>query len=77
MPADLTPWLALSALAWIAWRVLLIWRFPFAPCRVCAGAARYRCGQYWRPCRRCRGTGRRVRLGRRIWHWATTSSNHP
>ncbi|MCA1677383.1 MAG: hypothetical protein LC799_36130 [Actinobacteria bacterium] len=25
------------------------------------------------PCRHCRGTGRRIRLGRRLWNWTRTT----
>lgn len=73
---DLTPWIPLIVLTWMAYRLILIWLFPFAPCLRCHGAGRRRRGQYWRPCRWCQGTGRTVRLGRRIWHWVTTGSDH-
>ena len=70
---DASPLLALLALAFIAWRLLAIWLFPYAPCRHCRGSGKHRSGKYWRPCRHCRGTSRRIRLGRRIWNWTRTT----
>jgi hypothetical protein len=47
--------------------VCAVW--PFAACRWCGGSGKHRSpsGKAWRPCRRCRGSGRRVRLGRRVF----------
>lgn len=63
--------LALAVPVIVAWYVIncLIW--PFANCLRCRGAGRFRSpsGRAWRPCRRCGGTGSRVRIGRRLWHW--------
>ncbi|MCO6010567.1 hypothetical protein NE236_36975 [Actinoallomurus purpureus] len=43
-----------------------IW--PFRSCRTCGGSGRFRSpsGRAWRYCRRCNGTGAKLRLGRRI-----------
>ncbi len=71
---DLTRILALAALAWIGYRLVLIAAFPWAPHRHCAGTGKHRSGRYWRPCRGCGGTGRKLRLGRRIWNWTTRTS---
>lgn len=71
LPLDLTAFLVLAALGWIGYRLVLIALFPYAPCRSCHGRGRFAHHQHWRPCRRCRGSGRTVRLGRRLWHWAT------
>jgi len=72
------PWtsaqlVTLAVLAFLGWRLLAIWLFPYAPCRHCRGTGKHRSGQYWRPCRRCRGTGRRIRLGRRLWDWTRST----
>lgn len=42
---------------------------PYAACRRCDGAGRFRSwtGRSWRRCRRCHGSGERIRLGRRVW----------
>jgi hypothetical protein len=50
------------ALACIGW--------PFAHCRHCHGAGHLRAplGRGLRLCRRCHATGRRLRLGRRLWN---------
>jgi hypothetical protein len=45
---------------------------PWGRCRTCAGYGRKtgRNGTLTRTkCRRCNGTGRRVRVGRRVWTW--------
>lgn len=47
------------------------WMFPFARCRWrrCEGGRRYRSDQkVWRDCRWCKGAGRRLRIGRRIFN---------
>lgn len=43
--------------------------WPYMACRRCKGAGKRRSpsGKAWRPCPRCVGTGRRVRLGRRVY----------
>jgi DnaJ-class molecular chaperone len=45
-----------------------IW--SYAACRKCEGAARFKTssGKAWRLCPRCDGSGRRTRLGRKIWN---------
>jgi hypothetical protein len=58
---------------------------PFAPCGKCDGNGKTRKprGRVWRRCRRCRGTGLRLRWGRRIYNvvrrlWADgTRHTHP
>lgn len=42
--------------------------WPFAACRWCGGSGKKRSpsGRAWRPCRRCKATGARVRAGRRL-----------
>lgn len=46
-----------------------IW--PYANCRKCSGDGKFRSpsGRAWRLCRRCKGSGSRVRFGRRVWTW--------
>lgn len=48
--------------------------FPYLPCRRCEGSGKLRSpfggGRAWRKCPRCRGKGRRVRLGRRLYESA-------
>jgi hypothetical protein len=45
-----------------------IW--PFTACSRCDGNGKRRSpsGKAWRPCRRCGGTGARLRLGRRVYN---------
>lgn len=52
-----------AALAAVAVYVFRCWAFPFGACVWCRGDG-IRGGTY---CRRCDGTGRRVRLGRRTF----------
>ncbi len=44
------------------------WVWPFANCRRCGGLGRFHSpsGRAWRPCRRCKGSGGRLRFGRRV-----------
>lgn len=37
--------------------------FPYKVCRVCTGSKKMRSGKAFRACWRCRGSGRRRRLG--------------
>jgi hypothetical protein len=48
-----------------------IW--PFRSCRNCGGLGRFRSpsGRAWRNCHACKGTGGKVRLGRRAWTYLT------
>lgn len=50
--------------------ILACWADPFPKCSTCTGSGRRRIrgGRAWRDCRRCRGTGHRLRLGRRIYN---------
>ena len=51
--------LLLAGLAVAMPYALACWLAPFGACRRCGGGDRL--------CRACDGTGRRVRLGRRLW----------
>lgn len=43
--------------------------WPYASCSRCDGAGKFRSpsGKAWRPCGKCDGSGRKVRLGRRLF----------
>lgn len=51
------------------------WLRPFAACMRCRGEGKARSllTRRVRRCRACRGTGRRVRAGRRLWTWWTAT----
>lgn len=53
------------------------WWWPYAACLKCDGAGRFRSptGRAWRNCRRCGGSGTRVRVGRRLLTWASGVKN--
>jgi hypothetical protein len=53
----------LAVLVWLGWRLLLVSWFPFGRC---SGSGKRRSGKFWRPCRRCKGTGWPLHLGRRV-----------
>lgn len=47
------------------------WLWPFAGCLRCNSSGKHRSpsGTAWRKCRRCKGSGARLRLGRQVWIW--------
>ncbi|GGK09562.1 hypothetical protein GCM10010123_44310 [Pilimelia anulata] len=51
---------------------LACWLLPFGTCRACrgAGARPHRLTGRLRPCRRCRSSGMRLRVGRAVWNHA-------
>lgn len=51
--------LAALAVGYAAYYLLVCWLIPFGPCRLHQGPT----------CSPCAGTGRRVRLGRRLHTW--------
>jgi hypothetical protein len=68
-------WVVFAAVAggllWLGGYVIACAIWPFAACRKCDGAGRFLSpsGRAWRHCRRCKGSGSRVRTGRRIATW--------
>lgn len=69
----MTPTLAATATVMVAVAGYLIacWLFPFAACFRCEGSGKKRSssGRAWRRCRRCKGTGSRLRFGRKVGNW--------
>lgn len=61
--------LAVVVLVFVLWRLALIALFPYAPHGHCKGSGKNWRGGNFRPCRGCKGTGRKLRLGRRIWKY--------
>lgn len=55
------------------WVACLLW--PFTACLKCDGDGKTRSpsGKTWRPCRRCDGTGRRLRVGRHVINYLRES----
>lgn len=60
-----------AAILWTLGYAIACRVWPFADCRKCEGKGRFRSpsGKAWRRCRRCKGSGERVRVGRRLWTW--------
>lgn len=48
---------------------LACWWWPLTSCLRCSGDGKHRSpwGGSWRRCRRCNGSGERIRVGRRLW----------
>lgn len=65
--------LALVAVAWVAGYSAACAFWPFTACRRCKGAGRLTSpfGRAFRLCPRCNASGRRLRLGRRVYTYAT------
>lgn len=63
--------LTLAAIAAAVWYLIACWWFPFAACRWCEGGGKKRSssGRAWRKCWRCKGTGSRLRFGRKVGNW--------
>lgn len=60
--------LALLGLAWAGWYTFACLFWPFVACGHCEGGKRRAPGRRaWRPCPRCKGKGKKIRLGRRVW----------
>lgn len=68
---DMAGWGAAAAVIGLAWYAVHCRFWPFAACRKCDGAGKFRSstGRSWRRCGRCKGSGERVRFGRRLWTW--------
>ena len=60
---------ALLALVWAAGYLLASWWWPYKAHRRCGGTGKLRppLGRAFRSCPSCRGTGRVLRAGRRLW----------
>jgi hypothetical protein len=64
-------WAVLIGLGAVAVYAIACFVWPFTDCGKCGGGGRFRSpsGKAFRRCRRCKGTGTQVRLGRRLWTW--------
>ncbi len=62
---------ALVGAVWLAGYAVACCVWPYAACKGCSGAWKRRSpsGKAWRPCRRCGGSGRRIRAGRWVVQW--------
>lgn len=63
--------LAAVVLLWIASYALACYVWPFARCKRCTGTGTRPSpsGKAFRVCRKCKGRGRRIRTGRRVFNW--------
>lgn len=68
--ATLASYTIVITLGYIAWYLAACAMFPFTHCRRCHGTGKIRSpsGKAFRLCRRCKHTGRRLRLGRKIYN---------
>jgi hypothetical protein len=70
---------AATMTAWVVGAVVIggpayyaaCWFWPYTSCGRCGGGGRKRSpsGKNWRPCRKCKGSGTRLRTGRKIANW--------
>ncbi len=72
LPSVALAWLLLAALAWLIGYAAACAAAPFGRCRRCKGDGKIppRIGRKRRHCRRCDGTGLRLRIGRRAFNYA-------
>ena len=63
-------WLAFWLLV-VASYALSCWRWPLTRCVKCDGKGKFARpdGRVWRECRRCKGSGKRIRVGRKAFNW--------
>lgn len=61
----------LAVVGYAVYYVIACWLWPFAACFGCRGDGKKRSpsGKSWRYCKRCKGTGARLRIGRNLWNW--------
>jgi hypothetical protein len=65
---DHTVVVLLVALVWAVGYAITVAIWPFGACWRCGGDGRLRSpsGKAWRRCKRCKGGGARLRIGRRV-----------
>ena len=66
----------LAVLVWAIGYALACAIWPFGSCARCRGDGKLRSpsGKAWRRCKRCKGTGARLRIGRRVLNrWSDTA----
>lgn len=68
--------LGLAAITVAGGYAVAAWIWPFTACRKCHGDGKLRSpsGRNWRRCKRCGGTGRRLRLGRVVLNHLSASA---
>ncbi|MGH4027181.1 MAG: hypothetical protein ACRDRV_21635 [Pseudonocardiaceae bacterium] len=66
--SNLPAWTLLVVGLWAGWYLLACALFPWRACGWCdGGKKRNSSRKYWRECRHCAGSGRKPRIGRRVW----------
>jgi hypothetical protein len=60
----------------VGWYALHCWVWPFKACGRCAGSGKRRSssGKAWRVCKRCKGGGAKLRLGRKVTNFIRSRS---
>lgn len=63
-------WIIASLLAVVTYSAAC-WIRPFSACGRCSGTGKHRSpsAKAWRKCRWCKGSGMKLRFGRRAWTW--------
>lgn len=66
--SNLAAWALLGILLWTGWYLIACALYPWRACTRCdGGKKRSSSRRNWRDCRHCAGSGRRHRIGRRVW----------
>lgn len=67
--AELIAWAVAAGIAGALLYGAACFIWPYGDCRWCSGSGSKRSPskKYRRPCRHCKGSGTRIRLGRRVW----------
>jgi hypothetical protein len=71
--AELIVWAVVAVVVGVPVYWFVCWFWPYTSCRRCGGGGRKRSpsGKNWRPCRKCKGSGTRLRTGRKITNFLT------
>ena len=66
--SNLATWTLLAVVLWAGWYLIACALFPWRACGWCdGGKKRNSSRKHWRECRHCAGSGRKPRIGRRVW----------
>jgi hypothetical protein len=63
-------WIGLFVAAGLGYAASCVW-WPYAKCTKCEGAGKFARsdGKVWRDCKRCKKSGARLRVGRKIYNY--------
>lgn len=66
--SNLAAWTLLAVALWAGWYLIACAMFPWRACGWCEGGKKRNSSRkHWRECWHCAGSGRKPRIGRRVW----------